>query len=139
MVLRRGDGAVRLAIPVSGLVITIAVAVAAVGAHRSHRVAAERVLRDYAGVAGSEFVRRTAFDVGFNGYQVVAAGLHRSALTGAVALPPGLNREARNLVAHLFVVEQGEPRLVMGADAPPTLGSWIRSEAAALPRDRGPF
>src|SRR5262245_65783215 len=72
-------------VPAAGLAVTVALAVAAWLASRSHRAAAERVLRDYAGVAGSEFVRRTAFDVGFNGYQVIAAGLRRA----GGALPPG--------------------------------------------------
>jgi signal transduction histidine kinase len=135
----RGRGLPLLAILLASLTVTVALAAAALSAHRSHRITAERVLRDYAGVAGTEFVRRTAFDVGFNGYQVVAAGLHRTAAAGSEGLPPGLSGEARGLVAHLFVVEGGEPRLVSGIDPPAGLDSWIRAEAAALPRDRDPF
>jgi len=71
----------------AGFAVTLALATAAVRSDRQHRAAVERVLRDYAGVAGTEFVRRTAFDVGFNGYQVLAAALRRSAAAGAVALP----------------------------------------------------
>jgi signal transduction histidine kinase len=135
----RAGALARLAVPAAGLAIAVALAATAVVAHRSHRAAAERVLRDYAGVAGSEFVRRTAFDVGFNGYQVVAAGLRRSAATGTIGLPRGLPKEARDLVAHLFVVERGAARLVAGGDPPSWLEPWIRSEAAALPADRDPF
>src|SRR5262245_57219861 len=124
-----------LLLPVAGVAVTLALAAAALDARRSHRRAAERVVRDYAGVAGTEFVRRTAFDVGFNGYQVVAAGLVR---TGG-ALPPRLPEQARNLVAHVYVFDRGETRLIAGADPPPWLEPWVRAEAAALPEDRDPF
>src|SRR5262245_34902066 len=139
--LREGSGPAwrRLLLPAAGLAVTVALAGAAVLAQRSHRRAAERVLRDYAGVAGTEFVRRTAFDVGFNGYQVVAAGLHRSDAAGALGLPPRMEPHARRLVAHLFLAETGSLRLIEGGDAPAWLERWIGAEAAALPKDRDPF
>jgi signal transduction histidine kinase len=98
------------------------------------------VLRDYAGVAGTEFVRRTAFDVGFNGYQVLAAALRRSAAAGAVALPEGgVPRQARDLIGRLIVVERGKPRLVTGPPPPAWLEAWIRAESAAPLREREGF
>ena len=120
-----------LVLPLAGVAVTIAVAVAAWQAQRSHRMAAERVMRDYAGVAGTEFVRRTAFDVGFNGYQVVAAALVRT----AGALPPRLPEQVRDLVAHLYVLERGEARLVTGADPPSWLEPWLVTEAATMAPD----
>jgi signal transduction histidine kinase len=132
----RRAGGQQIVLLAAGLAVTLALAIAAVRSEGQHRAAAERVLRDYAGVAGTEFVRRTAFDVGFNGYQVLAAALRRSAAAGAVALPAeGVPRQARKLVGRLFVVERGEPRLVSGSPPPPWLEAWIRAESAAPPRE----
>src|SRR5438552_9383496 len=93
----RSEAIARLALPLAGLAVTIALATAALGAQRAHLAAAERVRRDYAAVAGSEFVRRSAFDVGFNGFQVVAAALRRTDAAGALAVPPRLPVQARRL------------------------------------------
>src|SRR5215470_14896502 len=135
---RRG-AALRLAMTVAGVAIAVILAAAVLAGERSHRRAAERALRDFAGIAGTEFVRRTAFDVGFNGYQVVGNALYRTAAAGEIALPPRLPPAARALVRHLYLVEGSEPRRVAGGDPPPWLEGWIRAEAAALPRDRDPF
>jgi signal transduction histidine kinase len=136
----RRAGGEQIVLLAAGLAVTLALAIAAVRSERQHRAAVERVLRDYAGVAGTEFVRRTAFDVGFNGYQVVAAALRRGAAAGAVALPEaGMPRQAKNLVDRLFVVERGQPRLVSGSPPPAWLEAWVRAESAAPPRDREGF
>lgn len=113
----------------------VLLAAAAVRAERAHRAAVERVLRDYAGMAGTEFVRRTAFDVGFNGYQVLAAALRHSAAEGKLELPSSLPTQARNLVNHLVLLEGGRTQVVSGGALPPWLEPWIRAEASALPGD----
>jgi signal transduction histidine kinase len=135
---RRAASLLRYAIPVAGLGLTLVLAAAAVRAERSHRAAAERVLLDYAGMAGTEFVRRTAFDVGFNGYQVVATGLARSAAEGTLGLST-IPKQARDLVAHLVLLDRGTARVVSGGTPPPWLEPWLRAEAAALPANRDAF
>jgi signal transduction histidine kinase len=114
-------------------------AAAAVRAGRSHRAAVERVLRDYAGMAGTEFVRRTAFDVGFNGYQVLAAALNRSAVEGQLELSSTIPKQIRDLVAHLVLFDHGKSVGIAGGVPPVWLESWIRAEAVALPEARGAF
>ncbi len=114
----------------------VVLAAAAVRAERFHRAAVARVLHDYAGMAGTEFVRRTAFDVGFNGYQVLAAALNRSAAEGPLELPSSIPKHARDLVAHLVLLDHGEARVVAGGALPPWLEPWIRAETAALPANR---
>lgn len=109
----------RLVLPLLGLAVAAVLAAAAARAERSHRRAAERVLRDYAGVAGSELVRRTAFDVGFNGHQLIAAALER----GRPAPP-----RAQGLVERVYL---------LGSEPPAP--EWIRVEAAGLGDDARPF
>ena len=124
--------------PLAGLAVTVALAVAAVGARRSHRAAAERVLLDDAGVAATELIRRTAFDVG-SGYQAVGIGLRRTDAAGALALPQRLPADARALVSHLYAVDHGALRQITGPAPPPGLEDWLLAQATALPADREPF
>ena len=44
-------------------------------AHRSHRAAAETVLRDYAAVAAEAFVDRLASEIGYYGYDPISRAL----------------------------------------------------------------
>ena len=129
----------RFAVPAAAAAIVVALAVAALRAERSHRVAAEQVMRDYAGVAATEFIRRTAFDVGFNGYQPVAIALARTAAAGEIRLPPALPASSRALVDHLFVVEGDAARQLAGGPAPSWLLPWIRAEAAHVPPDHDSY
>jgi signal transduction histidine kinase len=117
----------------------VVLAAAAVKSERSHRAAVERVLRDYAGMAGTEFVRRTAFDVGFNGYQVLATALSRSAAEGPLELSSTIPKQARDLVAHLVLLDRGGTQMIAGGVLPPWLEPWIRAEATALPAERDSF
>jgi signal transduction histidine kinase len=114
----------------------LVLAAAAVRAERAHRAAAERVLHDYAGMAGTEFVRRTAFDVGFNGYQVLAAALRHSAAEGKLELPSSVPKQARTLVSHLVLLDSRGAQVVSGGAPPSWLEPWIRAEAGALPADQ---
>jgi signal transduction histidine kinase len=127
---RRGASLLRWATPVAALGLMVVLAAAAVRAERAHRAAVERVLHDYAGMAGTEFVRRTAFDVGFNGYQVLAAGLRHSASEGRVELPAAAPQRVRDLVAHLVLLDGGRTELLSGGAPPAWLEPWIRAEAA---------
>jgi len=129
---------VPIVLPLAGLAVAVALAVAAIGATRSHRAAAERVLLDDAGVAGTEFVRRTAVDVGY-GYQAVGTALRRTDAAGAPSLPARLPKEARDLVKHLFVVEHGALRQLAGPEAPPGLTDWVIAQSTTLPAEREGF
>jgi signal transduction histidine kinase len=136
---RRGASLLRRVIPVAGLGLMVVLAAAAVRAERAHRAAVERVLHDYAGMAGTEFVRRTAFDVGFNGYQVLAAGLSHAAAGGRLELPSSTPKQVRDLVAHLVLLDRGRAEVIAGDALPPWLEPWIRAEAAVLPADGDAF
>lgn len=83
----------------------------AVVATRSHRVLAERVLRDYATFAAVEFVRRTDAFVGNYGFAVVIRALTRAEAQSGGALPshaalvaaiPAQSRGAEELVGTIF-------------------------------------
>ena len=68
----RGTGLVVLL--VSGLVLAAVLAWQAAAAARSHRAATAAVLRDYAGLAGAEFIRRSTALVGYEGcFRLVTA------------------------------------------------------------------
>jgi signal transduction histidine kinase len=121
-------------LPAASLAVTVALAVSAFDARREHRAAAERVLRDYAGVAATEFVRRTAFDVGFNGFQLVAYAIRRSVNTGtALVLPRG---EAGALARRVWMVS-AEPVLLAGPAGGDT--TWVSAEVATLRTPEEPF
>src|SRR5215470_9906284 len=137
--LSRAGRLARFVVPAAAAAVVVALAVAALRAERSHRVAAEQVMRDYAGVAATEFIRRTAFDVGFNGYQPVAIALARTAAAGEIRLPPALPASSRALVDHLFVVEGDAARQLAGGPAPSWLLHWIREEAEHVPPDHDSY
>ncbi|MGZ3479403.1 MAG: sensor histidine kinase [Myxococcaceae bacterium] len=108
-------------------------------AERSHQIAAEQVLLDDARMVGTEFIRRSAFDIAFNGYQTVATALLRSAAEGDPGLPTSLPPHVRALVAHLVVLDHGAFRSIEGGQPPAWLEPWVRQDAAALPRERQEF
>jgi signal transduction histidine kinase len=122
-------------LPLIGVALALALAGLALRAERSHRVAAERALRDFAAVAATEVVRRAAFDIGFNGFQTLAAGLRRTGRAGEMSLPPQMNPRARGLVARLFDVKGGQLRQLAGSAPPDWLVDWIREVAAQVPDD----
>jgi signal transduction histidine kinase len=122
------------ALPAASLAVTVALAVSAIGARREHRAAAERVLHDYAGVAATEFVRRTAFDVGFNGFQAVAYAIRRSVNTGApLVLPRG---EAGALARRVWVAA-AQPVQIAGPEGGDT--GWVSAEVATPAAPDEPF
>lgn len=129
----------RRLVPLAVLGLVLGLAGAAFRSERTHRAAAEQVLRDDAGMAGTEFIRRTAFDVAFNGYQTVTTALLRSAADGSLALSPRIPPQARALVAHLLLLEEGVARVVEGGTPPPWLEAWARSELSSMAREPGSF
>jgi signal transduction histidine kinase len=138
---RRVDGAGRAqaAIQIGVLGVAVALAVAAAQSESQHRAAAERTLRDYAGVAGTEFVRRTAFDVGFNGYQAIGDALRASEHRGVLALPPELDPEAAALVGRLVLIDHGKVAWSSTPGESSDFEDWAGEQASHLPKDRSPF
>jgi signal transduction histidine kinase len=128
----------RYVLPLGVLGLILLLALHAFRTERSHRTAAEQVLRDDARMAATEFIRRTAFDLAFNGYQALTTALLRSDADGHLALPAGAPR-ALPLVRRLAVLEGNTFRVLSGDVAPPWLEPWVRAEAAALPREREEF
>ncbi len=84
-----GDGSPFIVVLLlASLVIAGAVAWQAQDAARSHRAMAERVLRDYAGLAADELVRRASADVGYRGYCVLIQALNAAGAGDPEAAPP---------------------------------------------------
>jgi hypothetical protein len=54
----------------------------AVEASRSHRVVAERLLRDYAQLAADEMVRRSSAEVGYSGYYPLVVARQEAVAAG---------------------------------------------------------
>lgn len=87
-------------------------------AARSHRVMAERVLRDFAALASAEFVRRALNEVGYYGYQPLMSAIREieSARPGTLPDPGALaahDRTARavGLASRFFRFERRAQRL----------------------------
>src|SRR5262245_66420082 len=87
-------GAGLMVLPVGGLVLAAVLAWQAADAARLHRDATAAVLRDYTGLAGAEFIRRSTALVGYEGcFRLVAA------IRQATAAGPRDSVVARNDVA----------------------------------------
>jgi signal transduction histidine kinase len=124
-------------------VLTAALAWQAFASAASHRELAQRVLRDYAELAATEFSRRTTAYVG--NYGVVVA-LRALAQTANDALPshetlqaamPIESRRAIEIVGPLFRFDAaGSAFLSEGSDLPAALRDALRA-AAAQPRSGG--
>jgi signal transduction histidine kinase len=105
---------------------------------RSHRVMAERVLRDFAALAAAEFVRRTTNDVGYYGYQPLMGAIREADRTGDGRLPESAALRARErtagaaeLARGFFRFEREKERLVL-SEAP--WSDSVRAELATLLR-----
>ena len=129
----------RYVLPLGVLGLILLLALTAVRSERSHRTAAEQVLRDDARMAATEFIRRSAFDIAFNGYQALTTALRRSDAEGRLALPTGLPPRVPPLVRRLVLLEGSTFRVLEGGTPPAWLEPWVRAEAAALPREREEF
>src|SRR5256885_16068153 len=116
-----------------GLLVAIGLALATLAERRAHRVAVEKVLHDYALIAGTEAMHRVGFDIGFDGYDRVAINLRRQTATEHPSLPPAMYPPARALVAHLLLIDRGVVTILSGPPPAPALLAWSRAEAARPP------
>jgi signal transduction histidine kinase len=116
----------------------------------SHRTATESVLRDYAGLAAEEFVRRTAAKVGYEGYYslvtALAERLHKNESLAGIArdlaaAPDERLRRAASLARRYFVSRPGANALSFGGDAPaePEVEIWLVSRLAESREKTAPY
>ena len=141
-----GDGSVFIVVLLlASLAIAGAVAWQAQDAARSHRAMAERVLRDYAGLAADEMVRRGAAQVGYYGYYVLiralsAAGGGDPPPTPAALAAGGDNRlrRAATLARFTFRYRPADGSLSTGSPPEPALTAWLGARLASPEVHRRP-
>ncbi len=106
----------------------------------SHRAASEAVLRDYAGLAASELMRRGASEVGYRGHYVLVQSFGSPGrLPGAPAGGGNAkSHRAAALVRRTFSVDLTSRRVAFNGDDDPAVAAWL-AEHAAPPPDRGPY
>jgi len=134
-------------LPISALSVTslLTAALLAAEAHRAvtyHRRTAEAVLRDYASLAASEMIRRSASDLGYRGCYPLVGALAREA--GA---PGGLAGDVRArliranpempvaaTLAGTFFRWQAGRLEVLGPALPADVASWLAARLASVGR-----
>jgi signal transduction histidine kinase len=106
----------------------------------SHRTATEAVLRDYAGLAAAELVRRAASEVGYQGHYVLV-----QALSERTAAPQGLvidtdprTKRASALVRRTFTADPASRAVQFQRAEDPEVAAWL-AQRLASPREGQPF
>jgi signal transduction histidine kinase len=111
------------------LIATTLLAWQAYDSEVSHRTATESVLRDYAGLAAAELVRRGANEVGYQGhYPLVQALAERSEAP----------RRAGRLVRRTFVGDLASRTITFDGEPDSEAAAWL-AQRLAPPRERAPF
>ncbi len=111
----------------------------ALAAAREQRATAEKVLRDYAMLAADEFARRSANEVGFNGFYPLVTALRQS--PGPLLAPGDLSRSAdetvrraTDLVLDTFRRDPGTGVLeVLGPEPSGPVHAWLSEHLATGP------
>jgi len=106
----------------------------------SHRTATEAVLRDYAGLAANELLRRSANEVGYRGHwtlvqALMAAGADRAALVRSA--DPTLRR-ATSLIGRTFVFDEATRTVAFDGADDQAAAVWL-SEHVTAPKSRAPY
>ncbi|HYK42711.1 MAG TPA: HAMP domain-containing sensor histidine kinase [Thermoanaerobaculia bacterium] len=137
-----------VALLLSSLVMTGALAWQAQTSTVYHRVAAEKVLRDYAMLTADEFARRTVNELGFYGFYPLVTAIRQEAAKGRLLSPTDLKtsgdeniRPAGDLVRSTFRYERASKRLeTLGPEPTASERDWIAARlapgAAAAPPER---
>jgi signal transduction histidine kinase len=122
---------------------------------RQHRIAAEKVLMDYALVAADEFARRSVVEVGYSGFYPIVTAVRQEAAKGRLVDPAELRadpagdalRASLDLLGSTFSYDVATGRLLFSApdprgtvfpeaDSDGALRAWIsrrlREEAESL-------
>ncbi len=112
----------------------------AVSAEAYHRRAAEAVLRDYAGLAAGELLRRAASEVGYQGHYVLVQALNGpEADPAALARSPDARiRRAASLVRRTFRADVSARKVRFDGDDDPQAAAWL-GERLAAPPERAPY
>jgi len=126
------------ALLVLSLLLVVFLGRLAYDAARSHRLAAEKVLGDYASLAAHDLARRAATEIGYSGcYAVITALRRQAAADPGGALPPiealpspgdeGL-KSALGLATTIFLLDPLRGTLtVSGRPLDAQAGAWLRS------------
>jgi signal transduction histidine kinase len=131
----------------ASVALMAALALQAHAAYVYHRASAEKVLRDFAALAGGEFVRRATMQVGYDGLGVLLPELQRR--VGAQGLPAELPallaagddgvRRAAGLARRSFAASTADGRIAFVPDPPAAdRVAWILGQVRR-PRAAGPF
>jgi signal transduction histidine kinase len=123
----------------SAFLLTLALAWQAAAAARSHRTAAERVLRDDAELAAVEFLRRARYQVGYFAFypalRIVADAEHSA---GRLPDPAALSAEAPiaplSFLRTIVSVELATGHVTTSPPADAELGHWLDANLARLVR-----
>ncbi len=104
-------------------------------AEASHRAATEAVLRDYAGLAANELLRRASSEVGYQGHYVLvqalaAPGAHPAALARS---SDARTRRAASLVRRTFSIRPPTRKVVFDGEEDPEAAAWLTERLAAPP------
>jgi len=133
-------GAVTVVLLGVALVASGLLAWQAYASYASHRAATEAVLRDYAGLAAVEMVRRAASEVGYQGHYVLLQTLSDRA-EGAPSLradgDPGRKRAA-TLVRRTFAADFASRTVTFDGEEDREAAAWV-AERLAPPREREAF
>ena len=121
---------------VTTLALVALIALQAQYAVRSHRQAAEAVLRDYARLAAGEYARRLTAEVGFTGYFPIVTYLKRPEVASApLPVPEAVAasgdaklRQAAGLLRTFFRLGDGGNLETAGAPLSPETQAWIRAQ-----------
>jgi signal transduction histidine kinase len=106
---------------------------------RSHRAASQAVLRDYAGLAAAELVRRSANEVGYQGHYLLIQGLARkgaSLQTLAADADPRLRRAA-SLVRRTFRADLASRSVRFDPDGDAPWALWLGQHLGSVPEGEG--
>jgi len=106
----------------------------------SHRAASEAVLRDYAGLAAAELVRRATNEVGYQGHYrlVQLLGQQGASLRALAADADPQTRRAATLVRRTFTADTASRAVTFDGEGDPQLAAWLAQHLSAFP-DREPF
>lgn len=101
----------------------------------SHRTATEAVLRDYAGLAASELLRRSASEVGYRGHYVLvqaltASGADRTALSRS---PDASLRRAAALLRRTFELELATRAVTFPGEVDTDAARWLAEQIVPSP------
>lgn len=127
-VLRRVSGGLIIVVFLGiALIATALLAWQAYDAAAAHRKATEAVLRDYAGLAAAELIRRAAEEVGYQGHYVLAQALTDPALgpERLKASPDAATRRAATLVRRTFTADPAARTVTILGGGHPSMASWL--------------